>query len=93
MAVRTVTPTVIILLDGQTIELSRLSDMADYCNPNARGALIKCCLLAGGLVDMECDGAKGGSLANQLEKVLGSGLKLEPWSNLPQVRMSCYSTS
>jgi hypothetical protein len=59
--------------------------MADHCNPVARGALVKCCLLAAGLIHLgEEDKTRLTTLASQLEQRLGSGLRLELWSDLPQ---------
>ena len=61
------------------LRIDSLADMADHCNPVARGALVKCCLLASGLVTLE-----GAALGGQLQQRLGSGLRLELWSQLPQ---------
>ena len=32
----------------EIVVVADLSDMLNYCNPTAKGALIKCCLLASG---------------------------------------------
>lgn len=62
------------------LSIDRLSDLADHCNPVARGALVKCCLLAAGLVSLN----RPIPLPDQLRQRLGSGLRLELWSELPQ---------
>jgi fucokinase len=61
------------------LRIGGLSDLADHCNPVARGALVKCCLLAAGLLRLDET-----PLADQLHQRLGSGLRLELWSDLPQ---------
>jgi fucokinase len=65
--------------DENVLCIESLSDMMDHCNPVARGALVKCCLLAAGLVTMN-----GPPLDRQLRQRLDSGLRLELWSRLPQ---------
>ncbi len=66
------------------LHISSLADMADHCNPVARGALVKCCLLAAGLIHLGEEDKTTVTLASQLEQRLGSGLRLELWSDLPQ---------
>ncbi len=66
------------------LHISNLTDMADHCNPVARGALVKCCLLAAGLIRLGEEDKTTVTLASQLEQRLGSGLRLELWSDLPQ---------
>ncbi len=67
------------------LQICSLTDMADHCNPVARGALVKCCLLAAGLIRLgEEEDKTTVTLASQLEQRLGSGLRLELWSDLPQ---------
>ncbi len=66
------------------LHISNLTDMADHCNPVARGALVKCCLLAAGLIHLGEEDKTTVTLASQLEQRLGSGLRLELWSDLPQ---------
>ena len=70
----------ITLDNGNQIQVDNLCNMKDYCNPGAQGALVKCCLIAARLVDMETDC----SLDKQLEVVCGSGLDVCLWSDLPQ---------
>ena len=74
----------IILSDDyeEMIQIKDLQDMANFCNPNAKGALVKCCLIAAGLLDMKSSLC----LEEQLKSRLGSGLWLNSWANLPQVR-------
>jgi fucokinase len=66
------------------LQICSLTDMADHCNPVARGALVKCCLLAAGLIHLGEEDKTTVTLASQLEQRLGSGLRLELWSDLPQ---------
>jgi len=65
----------------EIVVVADLSDMLNYCNPTAKGALIKCCLLASGVVTLE---PSAGNLSEQLVGNLGSGLYLITWANLPQ---------
>lgn len=60
-----------------------LSDLADYCQPRAEGALVKCALL--GLPGL-LDAGSATPLRDQLAAALGSsgvGLEIETWSLLP----------
>ncbi len=66
------------------LHICNLTDMADHCNPVARGALVKCGLLAAGLIHLGEEDKTSLTLASQLEQRLGSGLRLELWSDLPQ---------
>ena len=73
--------TIHITLDnGSQVHMENICDMKDYCNPGAPGALIKCCLIAAGLVHMETDRP----LDQQLEAGCGGGLDISLWSDLPQ---------
>ena len=69
------------LAHGEELQVSRSSDMADYANPTAPGALVKCCLLASGLCDPALEEEQ---FQSRLAKLLGGGLRLELWSDLPQ---------
>jgi len=71
----------IFLGSGETLVIEKLEQMADYCNPTAPAALIKCCLLAAGLVNTK---PGSDSLADQLAGGCGGGLQVEVWSDLPQ---------
>ena len=74
-----------IVLTGdinEVVKIENLSDMINHNNPNAKGALIKCCLLASGVIK-SLDSAE--SFGDQLMSSLGSGLWLNTWAKLPQV--------
>ena len=66
--------------NGNSVLISSLEDLRDYCNPNAPGALIKCCLIAAKIVSIEASEA----FEEQLVKVSQGGLDIYLWSNLPQ---------
>jgi fucokinase len=61
---------------------SLLSHFEDYSHPLASAALVKCCVIALGLVDVTPGTAS--SLEHQLSRNVQGGLEVEMWSNLPQ---------
>ena len=71
----------VVLAHGELVEVRGLEDMADHTNPGAPGALVKCCLLAAGLVDLNLADQQ---FRERLAKICGGGLKVELWSDLPQ---------
>jgi len=74
---------------GTTV-ISSLTDLSDYNQPHAEGALVKCAMLAMGLVRLPRPAEDGGeevsapSLSEQLTALLGGGLEVETWSLVPQ---------
>jgi len=77
-----------------TLHVTTLSDLSDYNQPHAEGAIVKCALLCLGLVRLPSTSAfalssKGADystvppLAEQLTARLGGGLEVETWSLLP----------
>ena len=72
----------ITLGQGEILVVRSFDDMLDFCNPTAPGALIKCCLIATGIIDM----SKGdiGLFTDKMVEICGNGLKIELWSDLPQ---------
>ena len=81
-AQRVSTPDITIsLAEGESLVIKCLDDMLDFCNPTAPGALIKCCLIATGIIDMSLPDKL---FTDQMMKICGNGLKIELWSDLPQ---------
>ena len=70
----------ILLDDGELIFVKTRSDLDNHCSPTAKGALVKCCLLAAGVLELD----SGDTVAAQLVSRVGAGLRLELWSALPQ---------
>ena len=64
---------------GSRIILRQNSDLADYCQPSAPGALLKASLLSSEVVSFPCKD----TLEEQLRTKYGSGIELESWTNLP----------
>ncbi|XP_069822471.1 L-fucose kinase isoform X2 [Dendropsophus ebraccatus] len=56
-----------------------LSDLQDYCQPQAPGALLKAAFICSGTVNFTCDKP----LSEQLTERYGGGFELRTWSNLP----------
>ncbi|XP_075694364.1 LOW QUALITY PROTEIN: L-fucose kinase [Rhinoderma darwinii] len=56
-----------------------LSDLQDYCQPQAPGALLKAAFICSGTVNLTC----GKPLCEQLSERSGGGFELRTWSNLP----------
>jgi len=71
----------VVLAHGELLEVRGLEDMADHTNPGAPGALVKCCLLAAGIVHLNLPDKQ---FRERLARVCGGGLKIELWSDLPQ---------
>ena len=71
----------VLLAHGELLQVRGLEDMADHANPGAPGALVKCCLLAAGLVDLNLSDKQ---FRDRLARICGGGLKIELWSDLPQ---------
>jgi len=71
----------ITLGNGEHIEVKCFDDMLDFCNPNAPGSLIKCCLIATGITDMT---KAEDVFTDHMIEVCGNGLQIELWSDLPQ---------
>ena len=71
----------VVLAHGDTLEVRCLADMADHTNPGAPGALVKCCLIAAGLVHLDLPDKK---FQEHLARICGGGLRIELWSDLPQ---------
>ena len=71
----------VVLAHGDTLEVRCLADMADHTNPGAPGALVKCCLIAAGLVHLDLPDKK---FQERLARICGGGLRIELWSDLPQ---------
>jgi fucokinase len=108
LIIRTRVPTSIdapdYLYDGapgkvaSTLTVTNLADLADYNQPHAEGAIVKCALLCLGVVRLpttsafavattsptSAEGATTHSeLSEQLQASLGAGLEVETWSLLP----------
>lgn len=56
-----------------------LSDLQDYCQPQAPGALLKATFICSGTVNLMCEK----SLSEQLAERYGGGFELRTWSKLP----------
>lgn len=56
-----------------------LSDMQDYCQPQAPGALLKAAFICSGTVELTSEKA----LSEQLSGKYGGGIELQTWSYLP----------
>ncbi|XP_053558225.1 L-fucose kinase [Bombina bombina] len=61
------------------VTCKRLSDLQDYCQPHAPGALLKAAFICSGTVDL----ASQKSLQEQLSEKYGGGFELHTWSDLP----------
>ena len=70
----------IVLDEGEVVFIRSHSDLENHCNPTAKGALVKCCLISAKLLSLESND----SVQVQLKNILGSGLRLKLWSELPQ---------
>jgi len=70
----------IVLGEGEVIQIRSMVDLESHCNPTAKGALLKCCLLAAKILDLSSDE----TVEQQLQAVFQAGLRLESWSQLPQ---------
>ena len=66
---------------GETVEVFKLEDMMDYNKPQGAGSLLKAALVCTGLVSV-APGAP--ELEVQLRSLLGGGLEIQSWSDLPQ---------
>ena len=82
--VRRIPETHIILRLGQgsnatTLTLASYDDLADYNQPQARGALLKTALFCSGVIERDPDT----DLKKQLSNKYGGGLEIQSWSNLP----------
>ena len=82
--VRHIPETHIILRLGQgsnatTLTLTSYDDLADYNQPQARGALLKTALFCSGVIERDPDT----DLKTQLSNRYGGGLEIQSWSNLP----------
>lgn len=62
------------------LELTELSHLANYSQPHAPGALLKAAFICAEIVDFPSEE----SLAVQLAKKFGCGIKLRSLSNIPQ---------
>ena len=74
-------------------KLATLTDLADYNQPHADGAIVKCALLCLGVISLPHEvhqhgaaalWAGSGDLGAQLQTTIGGGLEVETWSLLPQ---------
>ncbi|KAK3697445.1 hypothetical protein RRG08_031209 [Elysia crispata] len=61
------------------VECRHLSDLEDYCQPRAPGALLKAAFVCVQLIDLQ----SSATLAQQLLDNFGCGFELHSWSNLP----------
>ena len=79
--------------DDDTVILSKPSDILDYNDPSAPGALVKCVLLAVGLVDLNSSLSLSQQIQNAIHPTAldhsatkdgGVGIYIRSWSTLPQ---------
>ena len=79
-------PILVFVVGNETIRCEKMADLADHNTPHAPAALLKCALLAIGILDM----SKSETFVEQLDRCpgLGSigrrGLEIRSWSDLPQ---------
>lgn len=68
------------VMGDQKLDVTEVSQLATYTQPQSPGALLKAAFCCAGLVSLDYPG----TLHEQLEKEHGCGFELHTWSNLPQ---------
>lgn len=66
--------------DREELLITELSQMGDYCQPHAPGALLKAAFICAGIVEFPSQR----SLKQQLSEKFGCGFKLQTISNVPK---------
>ncbi|XP_064610503.1 L-fucose kinase-like [Liolophura sinensis] len=78
-------PVLILVIRGEgsdftTVTVRHLSDLKDYNQPHAQGALLKAAFICANIIQYPCPY----SLDEQLRKKYDGGFELESWSHLPR---------